>query len=202
MLPLPAVVPITVTLPPAHRWLRVADANWDDPLDPTHAQRLGGRWNPPASYPTLYLCEDLATARAQIRELLAGWPAHPEDLRDDAPIVLVAARLPARQQVAEARSDAGLAALGLPRTYPLDSRGRTIGHQRTQPIGAAVHGQGLRGVWCRSAKTPDGTGVELAWFPAAGARAQAATARPVPFRRWWSAVSAETLLDSPDLPDR
>ena len=37
-----------------HEWLRIADPGWRDPLDPTFAQRFGGRWNPPDSFPTLY----------------------------------------------------------------------------------------------------------------------------------------------------
>ena len=42
------------TLPDAHVWWRIADPAWTNPLDPSFAQRQGGRWNPPDSFPTLY----------------------------------------------------------------------------------------------------------------------------------------------------
>ena len=48
-------------LPDAHEWWRIADPAWTNPLDPSFAQRQGGRWNPPDSFPTLYLDEDMAT---------------------------------------------------------------------------------------------------------------------------------------------
>jgi hypothetical protein len=59
-----------------------------------------------------------------------------------------------------------LAALGLPNSYPLDSRRRLIGWPRCQRIGVAVKESGLRGLLCRSAEVPDRAGRELAWFPA------------------------------------
>jgi RES domain len=180
------VEPVAVPLPARHHWLRVADEAWADPLDPTFAEQHGGRWNPPGSYPTLYLNQDLATAKAQVHRLLAGWPVDPEDL--DPPWVLVTAELPLRQRAADARTDAGLAALGLPPTYPGEADGSEIPHVRCQAIGATVHEAGLHGVWCRSAATPDGSGRELAWFPRPGARARP-VGRPVPFPEWWSTPS-------------
>ena len=44
-------------------WWRIADPAWANPLDPSYAARRGGRWNPPDSFPTLYLNEDKVTAR-------------------------------------------------------------------------------------------------------------------------------------------
>jgi hypothetical protein len=174
-------------------WLRVADASWDHPLDPSWAARFGARWNPAGSFPVLYVNEDLSTARAQIHALFRAWPVNPEDLRDDAPYVLVLARLPIRQDVADAWSNDGLDGLGLPRTYPLDARGDPVPHEPCQRIGTTVHAAGLRGVWCRSAATPDGSGRELAWFPS-GPRARARSlGDPVPFARWWSAESVAAL---------
>jgi hypothetical protein len=137
--------------------------------------------------------EDLYTARAQIRALLSAWPANPEDLRDDAPYVLVLAGLPRRQDVADALSDEGLASLGLPPTYPFDARGDPVRHRRCQLVGATIHAARLRGVWCRSAATADGSGRELAWFPSRpGSRARS-LGEPVPFARWWSAASVASL---------
>lgn len=189
MTPVPetSITPVPVSLRAGHVWLRVADASWEDPLDPSWAMRLGGRWNPPATFPVLYLNEDLDTARAQIAELLARSPVNPEDLRDDAPFVLVLVVLPTRQRVADALSDEGLRALGLPSTYPLDRNRRTVARSVCQPIGLVVHETGLRGVWYRSAKVPDAGAHELAWFPADARSRPSTRGSPVTFRRWWGA---------------
>lgn len=192
------IEPLEVNLPAGHTWLRVADVSWDDPLDPTWAMRFGGRWNPPGSFPVLYLNEDLVTARAQIAELLARSPVNPEDLRADAPFVLVLVVLPARQRVAEALSDEGVVAIGLPVTYPLDRSGHLVERAVCQPIGAELHEAGLRGVWYRSAKASDGGAHELVWFPAEGARRPTMVGAPVSFRRWWEAADLEELAPRGD----
>jgi hypothetical protein len=189
------MVPVVVSLPAGHVWLRVADSSWHDPLDVSWARRSGGRWNPAGSFGVLYLNEDLDTARAQIAALLEPWPAHPEDLREDAPFVLVMARLPIRQRVADALSDRGVEALGLPLTYPLDEAGRTIAHEVCQPIGVAVHESGLRGVWYRSAKASHSGAHELAWFPVEGGRAPRKVGDAVSFRRWWEARDLGQLVE-------
>ncbi|MGI9529016.1 MAG: RES domain-containing protein, partial [Acidimicrobiia bacterium] len=116
------MTPITTALPDGHTWLRVAKASWVDPLDTTHAAHSGGRWNPPRSHATLYLNEDVATARSQLPRMLDGFPATPEDLDDE--FVLVRATLPSGQVVADAVSDEGLEALGLPGSYPHHANGR------------------------------------------------------------------------------
>jgi hypothetical protein len=164
----------TVGLPDERVWLRVASAGWKNPLDPSYAQRTGGRWNPPNAYPALYLNGDLTTARSQLERMLEGYPAGLDDLDEDA-FVLVAARLPKRQRCADGVSAAGLKALELPQTYPLGTKGKPVTHSRCQRIGVAVRSRRLRGLWCRSAATSDGRGRELAWFPS-GARSKA---RPV-----------------------
>lgn len=146
---------------PARRWQRLADPAWDDPLDPSWAAVEGGRWNPPGSWPTLYLSEDVATARANVRRFFAGSPVEPEDLDDDRGYLLVEAGLPALE-AADAHSDAGLAQLGLPSSYPLDENGDEIPHTVCQGIGSQVHTPGLGAVHCRSST---GTGRELAWYP-------------------------------------
>ena len=72
------------TIPDAHVWRRIADPAWTNPLDPSFAQREGGRWNPPDSFPTLYLDEDMATARRNLRTFIARWPPelrHPAFMR-------------------------------------------------------------------------------------------------------------------------
>lgn len=170
------------TLPDGHRWLRVADQMWSDPLDPSFAGRHGGRWNPPASFPTLYLNEDVLTARAQVVALLRGSPVGPDDLDDG--YDLVVATIPRSQEVAEAVSDDGLEALGLPETYPRYRNGRPVRHDVCQPIGQTVKDAGLRGIHARSAATDDGSGRELAWFPARET-SRATLDRRLSYREWW-----------------
>ena len=84
-------------IPDDHSWWRIADPAWADPLDPNFAQRRGGRWNPPESFPTLYLNEDKVMARLNLRAFIDGWPYEPEELREDTGPVLVECTLPRRQ---------------------------------------------------------------------------------------------------------
>lgn len=191
----------TVRIPEGRVWLRVAAPAWEDPFDPSFARNQGGRWNPPGSYPVLYLSGDIRTARAQVERMLAGSPVHIDDLGDDA-YVLVVATLPQRQTCADAVSVDGLRALGLPDTYPLDSTGALIGHSVCQAIGKRVRTRGLRGVWCRSAATTDGRGRELAWFPATSrSTARKAWENALPLGAWRYAATWNDLgMDSqPDL---
>ena len=156
----------TELLADGHVWCRLADPLWSDPLDPTFAQHLGQRWNPPRSFPTLYLNEDVVTARLNLRRFVARWPYEPEDLRPDAAPVLVEATLPRHQRVVDAHTPTGIANLGLPASYPLDRSGDLVPHDRCQPIGRAAHDRGLRGVRSRAATHTAGAGRELAWLPA------------------------------------
>jgi hypothetical protein len=174
----------TELLPERHTWLRIADPAWADPLDPTFAQAQSQRWNPPHSFAVLYLNEDLITARLNLRTFIAGWGYEPEDLRDDTGPCLVSAQLPRAQNVADVHTPAGVAAVGLPATYPLDHKGQLVGHEICQPIGAQALAEGLRGLRCRSARAPDGAGRELAWFPAT-ARSRARLTTVTPFLQWY-----------------
>lgn len=174
----------SVRLPDGRVWLRVADPDWSDPMEGLWAQRLGGRWNPPASYRTVYLNADPETAHLQLVRMLEGAPVEVEDL-DDGAYVLVAARLPRDQTVADAVSEKGLAALSLPPSYPADADGREVTPATCQPIGKSVKESGSRGVLCRSAATLDGRGTELAWFPAtARSRARPLWDEPLPLGAW------------------
>lgn len=167
-------------------WWRIADSAWRDPLDPSYAAQFGGRWNPPASFPTLYLSEDKVTARLNLRAFIAEWPYEPEDLRPDTGPVLVGATLPRAQDVCDIHTPAGVAGAGLPKSYPLDSNGKVVPRARCQPIGARVREAGLRGVRSRSAQSRDGAGRDLAWFPATG-RSAATRVATLTFERWyWS----------------
>lgn len=174
----------TEQLPDAHIWLRIADPRWSDPLDPTFAQRKGGRWNPPNSFPVLYLNEDLATARSNFVAFAASQPYEPEDLRGDTGPVLVSARLPRQQAVGDVHSVEGVAAAGLAPTYPLDENGDRVGHETCQAIGEAAKESGLRGVRCRSANGTSYAERELAWFPAT-ARSRATQIALTPFQDWF-----------------
>jgi hypothetical protein len=176
--------PRTELLRDGHTWLRISDRAWIDPLDPTFAKAHGQRWNPPGSFPVLYFNEDLVTARLNLRLFIAGWPFEPEDLRDDTGPCLVSARLPRTQCVADVHTPAGVTAVGLPQSYPLDAEGQLIGHEACQPIGLAVYAQGLRGVRYRSARVPDGAGRELAWFPAIS-RSRAGLLATTSFEAWF-----------------
>ncbi len=180
--------PLQVRLPDGRVWLRVADPSWVDPLDGTFAGLRGGRWNAPGSSAALYLNGDVVTARLQIDRLLEGSPVTVDDL-DDGAFVLAFAVLPRTQVCADAVSEPGLKALGLPGSYPLDPTGIEIPHSTCQAIGAAVRGRQLRGIWCRSACTSDGRGRELAWFPATS-RSVAIGAKPsIPLGDWRHATT-------------
>jgi hypothetical protein len=159
----------------------VADPAWADPLDPGFAQRSGQRWNPPDSFPALYLNEDVVTARINLRLFLDDLPYGPEDLRDDAGPVLVGCGLPRGQEVADVHTPAGVAAVGLPPSYPLGSDGSLVAHDVCQPIGQLARDHGLRGVRCRSAQSPFR---ELAWFPAT-VRSRARLINRASFDEWF-----------------
>ena len=175
---------IAEDLPDGHEWLRICEARWADPLDDTYAQRTGGRWNPPGSWRTLYLNEDLVTARLNLDRFTAGWPYAPEDLRPDTGPHLAVAVLPRSQTAADVHTPKGVAAAGLPATYPLGPGGEVVEHDVCQDVGRRVHDQGLRGVRCRSAQAPHGAGRELAWFPAT-TRSRARLVRRLPFDEWY-----------------
>ncbi len=185
---------IDVLLPSGHVWLRLTRPHYGDPFDPSCAQRRGGRWNPPRSWPTLYLNEDMVTVHAQVAHMFTGRGIEPDDLDDDAPIMLAAATLPRAQRAADVVSDEGVAAAGLPASYPVDDDGLTVSHETTQIVGTTVHEKGLRGVWCRSA-AGRGRGRELAWFPARGARARPQWSEPRPFGAWRRAVTLDEVND-------
>lgn len=167
-----------------HEWLRICEAAWKDPLDDTFAQDRGGRWNPPGSWRTLYLNEDLVTARLNLDRFIADWPYEPEDLDEDNGPHLAVATLPRNQTVADVHSPDGVAAVGLPRAYPLDAAGDLVAHDTCQRIGEQVHAAGLRGIRCRSARAPHGAGRELAWYPATS-RSRAHLVTRLPFSDWF-----------------
>jgi hypothetical protein len=145
-------------------YVRVADPAWLRPLDPRFAQERGGRWNPPRSFPVVYLCATRDVARAVVLRRFEGLPYGVVDLLPSRAPVLVATDVPEGRLV-DVVDGAGCRAAGLPASYPLDGRGRTIAWARTQPVGETAWEQGERGIACRSsAMTGRGRGEELAWF--------------------------------------
>jgi hypothetical protein len=172
---------IEFSLPDRHVWLRVVRPEYADPFDISFAQAQGGRWNPPGTWPTLYLNEDIATVHAQLRHMFTGRGIEPDDLNDDAPLHLAACTLPRRQRVADAHTVTGLKELNLPATYPVNRRGNPVGRGATQSIGGTVHAAESRGVWYASAAQ---LGREVAWFPASGSAARPAWTTSKPFGDW------------------
>lgn len=157
---------------------RVAEPDWDDPLDPTFAAAIGQRWNPPG-LECLYLNRDEATARANVLYKLAGQPYGPEDLDPATAPLLIDVKVPAGD-AADAYTDDGLNSLGLQDTYPNDTDGSPIPHSVCQVVGRSVYEEGLHGVDYRSA-APGGNR-ELAWFPR-GLAARETSRRT--FDEWW-----------------
>lgn len=144
--------------------VRVADPDWSDPLSGEFARARGGRWNPPHSFPVVYLNADERVARANLLHRFARLPYGPEDLEPSAAPVLVSTEVP-EDDFADVVSEAGCAAAGLPPTYPLDAGGSPVPHEVCRPVGLRAWDAGLPGVACRSAApaAPPG-GEELAWF--------------------------------------
>lgn len=175
---------IEEVLDAGHRWFRVCDTGWDDPLDDSFAQVHGGRWNPPGSWRTLYLNEDRVTARLNLEVFIAGWPYEPEDLDDATGPDLAVATVPRDQTVVDVHTPDGVAAVGLPPTYPYDAASDLVAHEVCQPVGEEAHAVGLRGIRCRSAQTAHGAGRELAWFPATS-RSRAHLVERQPFSTWF-----------------
>ena len=132
------------------RYLRLADPEWSDPLDPDYARERGGRWNPPDTFAVLYLNRDRRTARRNVDRLLAGQPYGPEDLDPAEAFVLVAVDLADERHV-DVITDAGCASAGLPASYPQAADGTTIPHAVCRQIGQSAHGDGEPGIACRSA---------------------------------------------------
>jgi RES domain-containing protein len=155
------------------RYLRVADPDWEEPLDGSCAGDRGGRWNPPGSFPVVYLCRSVAVARANVFRLLADLPYGPEDLDPEHGPVLVATEAPEERYV-DAVTRRGLESLGLPPTYPRTESGRPVSRRRCQAIGLRAWEAGEPGMACRStAATAPPRGEALAWFePTAAGRVE------------------------------
>jgi hypothetical protein len=142
----------------------VADPSWRDPLSGEYSRAHGGRWNAPGAFPIVYLNASLDVARALVRGRLEERGIRPEDVLAHAGPALVHTTVPGDTYV-NAVTDAGLRALRLPTTYPLDGTGLVVAHSVCQPIGQAAWEQHERGIACRSAsRGAPSRGEELAYF--------------------------------------
>ena len=148
-------------------YLRVADPEWDNPLDGRYAAERGGRWNPPQSFPVVYLNRELATAQANVLRRYVGLPYGPELLDPAEAPVLIQTTVDAADYV-DIVTDAGCVEADLPATYPHNPDGTVVGHDRCQPIGRRAWDAGEPGVACRSAALGAHAGEELARFSLPG----------------------------------
>lgn len=148
-------------------YLRVADPDWDNPLDGRYAAERGGRWNPPQSFPVVYLNRERTTARANVLRKYTGLPYGPELLDPDEAPVLIETTVDLADCVDIVTED-GCVEAGLPTTYPYEADGTTVSHDRCQPIGRRAWEAREPGIACRSAAHAAGDGEELAWFALPG----------------------------------
>jgi len=129
---------------------RLAEPDWIDPLDTSYSLR-GGRWNPPESFPTLYLNRGLRMARLQVRHKLAGQPYGVEDLDESEQHDLVEVDVPERRDWLGCVTARALTAVGLPETYPRHRNGRPVARLDCQRIGGRAFDADRPGIACRSA---------------------------------------------------
>lgn len=165
-------------------YFRVADTIWANPLDGRHAAAAGGRWNPPNSFPVVYLNRDRRVSRANVARKYGGRPYGPELLRATAGPILIATTVPEADYV-DVITDAGCEAVGLPREYPRAPGGNSVPGERCQPIGHQAWEAGEKGIACRSAAPgAPKDGEELAWFHLPGTTSLAVNQR-LPFADWF-----------------
>lgn len=145
-------------------YFRVADPQWQDPLDGSHSATAGGRWNAPGSFAVVYLCGTRDVARGIVLRRFEDDPYGALDIPPEQRPRLVETDVP-RSQFVDVVTDAGCRAAGLPSTYPRDAGGVEVGWDRCRPIGQAAWDQDEPGIACRSAAAmPQDRCEELAWF--------------------------------------
>ena len=98
-------------------YLRVADPSWASSLDGRFAAERGARWNPPDSFPVVYLCSTVDIARANVLKRFDGLPYSALDLLPERRPTLVETEVRSHRAV-DVVTDAGCRAAGLPTTYP------------------------------------------------------------------------------------
>lgn len=112
----------------------------------------------------LCLNQTVPLARLFVAHKLAGLPYRPEDLDPDSAPVLVEVEM-APDTYVDIITDQGCTAAGLPATYPLESGGAVIPHERCWPVGEEAQRKGEAGIAYRSAtRGASFSDEELAWF--------------------------------------
>lgn len=129
---------------------RLAEPDWADPLDTRYSKARGARWNAPDSFGVLYLNASERMAHVQVAHRLSGRPYGMEDLDPAEQHDLVTVNVPRAARL-DCLTDDGLAAVGLPTSYPLDSGGAPVGHDVCQPVGQQAYDASRTGIACRSA---------------------------------------------------
>lgn len=165
------------------RYYRVADPDWDDPLDGSYSLVNGGRWNAPDTFPVIYLNQTIDLARKYVDQKFAGLPYGVNALREERKPLLVPVSIPKTEYV-DIVSNEGCRAAGLPETYPFDSDGSRIPHLTCQPIGLVAWQSDEKGILCRSAT--EGASLEeeeLALFIQIGPLRRA---KPILFDDWYA----------------
>ena len=163
-------------------YFRVADPDWEDPLDGLAGAAVGGRWNSPGSFPVVYLNESVNLARLFVAYRLRRQPYGPEDLDPETAPSLAHADMPEASYV-DIVTDDGCQRAGLPVTYPFDQRGKVVTHAACWPIGDRAWLQSEPGIACRSATTgAAASDEELAWFQRAS---QLTLSNLQPFSEWF-----------------
>jgi hypothetical protein len=131
---------------------RLAEPAWADPLDVSHSQRHGGRWNAPGTFGVLYLNRGVRTARLQVHHRLLGQPYGVEDLDAAEQHDLVDVDVPDIEWL-DCVTDDGLRAVGLPVGYPRDRDGAEVAWSACRPVAQAAHDDGLR-AWRAGQRRP------------------------------------------------
>lgn len=174
----------------AGRYYRVGDPPWDDCCDTSFSKALGGRWNPPGAFGVLYLCRTLAVAAANARQNFAGEIHSLYDLKPEfRPVVMEFAigGVPERTFV-DAVTDEGLAAAGLPTTYPFSGKAK-VSYAACRQVGNVSYATAERGIACRSAAEATAgswLGEELALFDRSTGIARSGRRRA--FADWYPAA--------------
>lgn len=142
----------------------MADPNWTRPLQGKYSAERPGRWNLSDSFPVVYLVGTVELARSFVMGKHRGLPYSVLDMVENRRPILVETDVPTDRFV-DVVTDRGCQSVGLPMSYPWDSRGRKISWGRCQPIGRAAWEQDEPGIACRSASARrNDPGEELAWF--------------------------------------